>query len=400
MENIYLILGVFIVGGYFAGLLAEKIGLPKITGYILLGAIFSPSLFGLTVPEKIQEMGIITEISLSVIAFIAGGSLNIKTIKKLGMPVIWITLIQGLGAWFFVGFLVYSFYPLFSTVGKNELFIMALTLGAVALPTAPAAIIAIIHEYKAKGPLTSTLLSVVVLDDALAIIATSISIGIAKSIVGSGSMSILRELRRGSLEILVSILIGMAVGFLSKRIMHYFKSSSSLLLLVTGSIFFCTGLSNILGVSYLLSNMVFGFFITNTFSFSDKYFTSIKEIEGLIFVLFFTLAGAHFETVALKTAGILSLIIVIGRVSGKFIGSYVGGVVSKAPENVRKYLGFALLPKAGVTLGLILLVLELPEIKDVGIIMINGILASVIINELISPPLVKFALTKSKEIQV
>ncbi|MCD6107027.1 MAG: cation:proton antiporter [Caldisericaceae bacterium] len=400
MENIYLILGIFIVGGYFAGLLAEKIGLPKITGYILLGVIFSPSLFGLTVPEKIQGMGIITEISLSVVAFITGGSLNIKTIKKLGMPVIWITLIQGLGVWLFVGFSVYFFYPLFSTIGKSELFIMALTLGAVALPTAPAAIIAIIHEYKAKGPFTSTLLSVVVLDDALAIIATSISIGIAKSIVGSGSMSILRELRRGSLEILVSILIGMAVGFLSKRIMHYFKSSSSLLLLVTGSIFFSTGLSNILGVSYLLSNMVFGFFITNTFSFSDKYFTSIKEVEELIFVLFFTLAGAHFETVALKTAGILALIIVIGRVSGKFIGSYVGGVVSRAPENVRKYLGFALLPKAGVTLGLILLVLELPEIKDVGIIMINGILASVIINELISPPLVKFALTKSKEIQV
>ena len=179
MENIHLILGIFIIGGYFSGILSEKLGLPKITGYILLGVLFSPSLFGFILPERIKGMGIVTELALSVIGFIAGGDLRIETVKRLGKSVFWITIAQALGAWIFVGSLVYLLFPLIVPVGKKELFIIALTLGAVSLPTAPAAIVAIIHEFRAKGPLTSTLLSVVILDDAVAIIATSISIALS-----------------------------------------------------------------------------------------------------------------------------------------------------------------------------------------------------------------------------
>lgn len=400
MENIYLILGIFIIGGYFAGILAERIGLPKITGYILLGVLFSPSLFGFTLPERIKGMGIVTEIALSVIGFIAGGDLRIETVKRLGKSVFWITIIQAIGAWLFVGIFVYLLFPLILPLGKKELFIMALILGAVSLPTAPAAIVAIIHEFKAKGPLTSTLLSVVILDDAVAIIVTSISIAIAKSLVTSETISLWTEVNKSFINIGLAILIGVFVGFLSEKVIKYFKTDTSLLLFVVGSIFFCTGLSNVFGTSYLLSNMIFGFFVANTFKLSDKYFKTIEGIEELLFVLFFTLAGAHFEVKALESAGLLSLIIVASRFSGKYIGSYLGALFSKANSNIRRYLGLGLLPKAGVTIGLILLVLELPEIKDVGIIMINGVLASVIINELIAPPLVKTALVKAKEVNI
>ena len=400
MENIYLILGIFIIGGYFSGILAEKLGLPKITGYILLGVLFSPSLFGFTLPERIKGMGIVTEIALSVIGFIAGGDLRIETVKRLGKSVFWITIAQALGAWIFVGSLVYLLFPLIVPVGKKELFIMALTLGAVSLPTAPAAIVAIIHEFRAKGPLTSTLLSVVILDDAVAIIATSISIAIAKTMVSSEAASPWVEVSRSLVDIGAAILIGVLVGFLSEKIINYFKTDASLLLFVIGSIFFCTGLSNVLGTSYLLSNMIFGLFVANTFKLSDKYFKTIEGIEELLFILFFTLAGAHFEVQALKSAGILSIIIVVSRFAGKYIGSYLGALFSGASSTIRKYIGLALLPKAGVSIGLILLVLELPEIKDVGVIMINGVLASVIINELIAPPLVKTALIKAKETNI
>jgi len=126
-------------------------------------------------------------------------------------------------------------------------------------------------------------------------------------------------------------------------------------------------------------------------------FTVINDIEDIVFAMFFTLAGAHFDLGVVKSAGILALLIVIGRFSGKFIGAKIGAVVSHAPAMIRKYLGFGLLPKAGVTIGLVLLVQQNSVFSVIKVIMVNAILASVIINELIAPPLTKYALFKAGE---
>lgn len=179
---------------------------------------------------------------------------------------------------------------------------------------------------------------------------------------------------------------------------RFAKTRKTLLVTVLGMIMLSIGTAKILGISSLLANMAMGFVIVNKMKPSEEMFGVIDDIEDVIFAIFFTLAGAHFDLGVVKTAGILALLIVIGRFSGKFIGAKMGAAISQAPVVVRRYLGLGLLPKAGVTVGLVLLVQQNSTFTIIGPIMVNAILASVIINELIAPPLTKYALFKAREV--
>ncbi len=272
---------------------------------------------------------------------------------------------------------------------------MAFILGAIASATAPAATIAIIREYKAKGPLTSTLLAVVALDDVIAIIAFAIAAGVAQPLVaGDGGFSAYQALAVPSLHIVGSLVIGTVFGFTAIYIAKLVKTRALLLGVVFGTIVLGVGIAELLDVSSLLINMVVGFIVINKAE-RDEMFLVIEDIENLIFTVFFVLAGMHFNLSVMKTAGILALLIILCRWIGKYFGVRLGGKISGAPDVVKKYLGFALLPKAGVTIGLGLL-LE-PIFPTYGVIMFNALLASTIINELIAPPLAKYAIIKAGE---
>ena len=143
--------------------------------------------------------------------------------------------------------------------------------------------------------------------------------------------------------------------------------------------------------------MVAGFIVVNRVKRRET-FLVIEEIENVVYVMFFVLAGLHFDLSVMKFAGILALLIVLARCLGKYTGVRVGATISHAPDNVKKYLGFALLPKAGVTVGLVLLAsIQFPTF---GVLMLNAVLASTIINELIAPPLTKYAIFKAGEAEV
>ncbi|GAI30753.1 unnamed protein product, partial [marine sediment metagenome] len=186
-------------------------------------------------------------------------------------------------------------------------------------------------------------------------------------------------------------------GFTLVYMSRFAKTRKTLLVTVLGIIMLSIGATKVLGISSLLANMAIGFVVVNKMRSSGNMFSVINDIEDVIFAMFFTLAGAHFDLGVVKTAGILALLIVIGRFSGKFVGARIGATISQAPTVVRKYLGFGLLPKAGVTIGLVLLTQRNSAFSVIGTIMVNAILASVIINELIAPPLAKYALFKAGE---
>lgn len=399
-----LAIGILIIIGFFGGVAARRFKLPRVSGYIIVGMLLSPSLLNVIPHELIHgQLTIITDVALGIIAYLIGGSLNLEALRKLRRTIAWIVPFEGFGAWIFVTLLIAFLGHLiirFTIPAPNfyqTSLPMAIIIGAVSLATAPAATIAIIHEYRARGPFTTTLLSVVALDDALAIIAYAIATGIAGTIIAATNLSLSCMIVIPILRILGSILLGVGFGFGLSYAARLARTRSLLLVIVLGTILFCIGAAKLLGLSPLLANMAIGFTIINRLKGSKNMFRVINDIEDVIFAVFFTLAGAHLDLDIIKVAGILALLIVIGRCTGKYLGTRIGATISHAPESVKKYLGLGLLPKAGVTIGLVLLAKQNPAFSAIGPIMVNGVLASTIINELIAPPLTKYAIFKSGE---
>jgi len=397
--DLALAIGVMITVGLLGGVLSNKIKFPRITGYIIVGILLSPSVLNLISPATIAKLDIITHLALGIIAYLIGASLRMESIRKLGRGIVWITPFQSLGAWL-VGTLVIAFVTplILSTPGAtfmSNYLPMALVIGAMAAATAPAAVMAIIREYKARGPFTTTLLAVVALDDAIAVIAFAIAIGIAQPLVsGSGGVSLYQMLAVPGLEIAKSIGIGTALGFLLVYLNKLIRTRALLLSAVLGIVLLCTGLANFLGVSIIMANMTIGFIVANRVADSEP-IAVMEGIEEVVFAIFFVFSGMHFDAGIMRTAGILALLIVATRFTGKYVGTRIGATISHAPAVIKKYLGLALLPKAGVTLGLALLAQRTFPI--LGDLIFNGVLASVIINELVAPPLTKYAITKSGE---
>ena len=398
--NLILALGIMVVAGFLGGLAAGKLKFPRISGYIIIGILLSPSLLNIIPGEAVGNLDIITSIALGFIAYLIGGSLKTESLRGLGKSITWITFFQSLGAWFLVtlvlAFLGHLIIP--DQTFWQTYFPIAFIIGAVSCATAPAATMAIIHEYRAKGPLTTTLLAVVALDDAIAVIAFAIASGICQPLVGGASnISFYQMFGVPFLHILESVGLGIVFALALVYISRLVRAHELLLVVVFGMIMLCAGVSSYLGLSSILANMVVGFVIVNKVK-RKEMFLVVEEIEEVLYAMFFVLAGLHFDLSVLKAAGILALLIILSRYLGKYMGTRIGARISHAPEAVKKYLGFALLPQAGVAIGLgLLAALEFPAF---GAIILNGLLASVIVNELITPPLTKYAILKAGEVGV
>ena len=398
-SNLALAIGVMMTVGLLAGLLARRLRFPMVTGYIIIGILLSPSVLNLVPRATLGNLDIITHVALGIVAYLIGGSLRLEPIRKLGKSIAWITPCQSLGAWLIVTLVIAFVAPLIlATQGatfRDNYFPMALVIGAIASATAPAITLAVIREFKAKGPLTTTLLAVVALDDAIAVIAFSIAAGIARPLVsGSGSISLYQTFAVPALEIAQSIGIGAAFGFALIYMARLVRIRTLLLLLVLGIIVLCSGVTNFLGISLIMANMAIGFTVANRVRDSGP-IVAIEGIEDVVFAIFFVLSGMHFDASVMRTAGVLALVLFGVRFAGKYLGARVGARISHASDAVRKHLGFALVPQAGVALGLALLAKNMfPALGD---ILFNVVLASVIINELVAPPLTKYAIFKAGE---
>jgi len=405
--DLALVIGIMVIVGFFGGVLLKKLKLPRIAGYILFGILLSPSmmsLFGLNFLSRtaIDDLDIITHIALGLVAYLIGGSLRLESIRHLGRSIAWITTLQSLGAWLVVTLALTFLAPFFLSISNATFmqfyFPLAFVIGAIASATAPALTLAILHEYKAKGPLTTTLLAVVALDDAVAVIAFAIAVGIAHPLMaGAGGISPYQVLGIPCLHIIESIGIGAAFGFALIYLAKLVKTRALLLVVVLGMVVLCVGVANTMGISLILANMAAGFVVVN-WAKQQEMFTVIEGIEDVVFTIFFVLAGMHFDLEVMKAAGMVAVVLFAVRFAGKYYGTKVGAKISHVPETVKKYLGFALLPQAGVAIGLALLASStFPAFPVFGDILVNAVLASVIISELVAPPLVKYAIFKAGE---
>jgi Kef-type K+ transport system membrane component KefB len=350
-----------------------------------------------------EELTVITHIALGIIAFSIGGSLSLAKLKKLGKYIFWINVTEALGAFLFVTVILIMVFLWMYQLGLTSppfwstYFPMALVIGATCAATAPAGVLAIVHEYRAKGPFTTILLGVVALDDGVAIFLYAFAISIADSLVNHQSIAWYQLLLGSVFSITLSFLIGGILGLCLRELVRFVPRREAMLGVVIGLIFLTSGLAISFEVSPLLANMMLGFVVINFAEHHEDIFNVVESLEEPIFGMFFTLAGAHLDLGAIETAGWLALIITFGRFAGKLLGAHLGAQISQAQESVKKYLGFGLMPAAGVTVGLILNAREILGANPMSELMVSAVLGAVIINQLLSPPWVRFSLFRAGE---
>lgn len=372
--------------GYLGGRLARLLKMPMVAGYVIAGLIMGPSVLHIIPNQLNTEFNLVKVLGLGIIALMIGSELEIKKIRHLGKAIMGITVVQILGASIVVFIAMYFILGL-------ELPI-SLLLGAMATATAPASPVAVIREYKAKGPFTTTLLGVVAMDDAVCIVLFGIVAALVRMMLDGVFEAGVRLLTIPAVELLGSLVIGTVTGIALVLVIRRLPEKLHKLVVFVGIALLNSGLSNIYHFSPLLTNMMAGFVYANL---SDKPqdITVINEVDLPIFVVFFTLAGVSINLSILLQNWIAAAVYIVARGVGKVGGAFLGARISGAPEVVQKYLGFAMFSKAGVTIGLVLLVQgRFPEIAAV----ITAIeLAAVTVCELIGPMGTRYALISSGE---
>ena len=398
MTDLALVIGIMIIAGLFGGLLAHRFKFPMITGYIVVGILLSPDVFNIIPEATVDRLEVFTSIALGIIAYTIGSNLCFESIRKMERSIIWIIPFESLGAWIITTLILSLAAPFILNIPDatfwSTYFPIALVIGAIASATAPAVVIAIVREYKAKGPFTTTLLSTVGLDDAISVIAFTISIGIEGFLTSASHDLSLSEFLLPALKIIESIILGIILSFSLIYMIKLVKKRATTLSMVLGTTILCVGISRLLGISEILSNMIIGLVIANKAK-RHEMLQVIDDIEDVVFAMFFVLAGMHFNINAMKSAGIVALLIVFSRFAGKYLGARSGSRLAQSSDVLKKYLGLALLPQAGVAIGLALLAQN--AFPTFGAFIFNAVLAGIIINELISPPIVRFAIFKSGE---
>jgi len=393
--------GVMIATGLLFGKLAKLVKLPNVTGYLIGGLIVGPSVLGLLDESMFSGLEIISTIALGFIAFSIGNEFKLSYFKKVGPGPIIIAFFEAFfGVLFVLGMLLLYFTISHQMTIENIRF--ALVLSAIAAATAPASTLLVVRQYRAKGPLTETLLSVVAIDDSVAIVLFGILVSIANAIDPLAvHSSLFAQILAPFLEILISIGVGAFFGLVVHFGTKWFTGRGNRISLVIAVIFLTIYLGEYLGGSSLLSCMIVGGVFANL---STKY----EEINGLIyfvtppiFVMFFVLSGAELDLSILTSIGIIGIIYALFRVGGKVFGAWFGAKLGKSPKTVAKYLGFTLIPQEGVSIGLSI---AAATIFGAGSILGERIrviiLATVLIYELIGPVVTKLTLKKAGEISI
>ena len=400
----------------FAGLLltrfTKRFNLPDVTSYLIAGLLIGPLALGaLGVPglgfrsfEFVEEMGLICDAALGFIAFSIGNEFRLEELKHIGKQATVIAIFQALTATVFVDL---GLFALHLIVGSEVLPVSTcIILGAIATATAPAATIMVINQYKAKGPLTSILLPIVALDDAVGLIVFAVSTGIAKAL-NSGSISLVSVLINPLVEIVCSLGMGAAVGWAFSEVEKFFHSRSKRLSLAVAFVFVCTGLSKLefslgggveIGFSSLLVCMMCGTIFCNMCDFSEEIMYRTDRWTAPVFVLFFVLSGAELDLRVFSNLAVVGvgIVYIIARSAGKILGAHFSAKATHCQDTICKYLGITLLPQAGVALGMSVTVAA--QFGAEGAIMRNIVLFSVLVYELVGPVMTKMALTAAGEI--
>ncbi len=387
--NAILAVSILVTAGLLGGSLAQRLRLPSVTGNIIAGIIIGPYFSHLLTYEIVYHtLKPISEIALSLIAVSIASHLKIRRIAPQALSLVTIALSQALLAMAAVFFLCNLWL---------DNWVVSLLLATVAASTAPAATLSVIRETEADGPLVKNLLSVVALDNVLAIVIfVLVSVIIGSHLEGQVGWS--GQVLKAGQVLGVALFLGVSSGTLMVILARQLKEKAHFVSLLLMAVCFTTGISLWAEISPLLPNMILGFVITNFSTSNHQILTSIEDLEPFLYVCFFTLAGTHLDLRLLPSLGVVGSIYVFARYGGKLVGAGFSAWLTRAPQPVARLLGFCLVPQAGVAIGLVVAIQENPLFNPYESTVTAIILASIVVSELVGPVLVKNILHRAGEI--
>ena len=392
INNPILSLAIIFILSFFASRLTKKLRIPTVTTYVVLGIIISPGLLNLISKEFLATSDFFSQIVLGMIAFSLGENFSLSILRRVGRAVTGISISASLAPWFLVTLATWMFF--------NQPFYIALIFGAIAAATAPAAVVMVTQEYKSKGDFTDTLLGVVAIDDAWALVIFGLSLSVAKTFVtGNGdTIGLFKDLLKTILEIGGSFVLGWAIVVVFNNLARFINTMKERLIYTFGFLSLTIGLAISFNFSVLLSCMFFGALLANTNKESLHFFNSLRDIDAPLYLIFFVLAGASLKVSVLGTSIALTLGYIVFRTFGKIIGAFIGAKLVDASLSIKKYMGIALIPQAGVALACALIAKH--AIGGLwGDTILTITIASTVIFELIGPWSTKYALFKAGEIK-
>ena len=408
--QILLSLSVAILAGLLMTRLAKPLGLPSVTAYLVAGVLIGPFCLGrlgieglgFTSMTEVDRLSLVSDVALGFIAFSIGNEFRLSQLRQTGKQATVIGIVQALSATVLVDLALLVFHLLFPQLLNVE---QAITLGAIATATAPAATLMVVRQYKAKGPLTDLLLPIVALDDAVGLVVFAVSFGIAKA-MHVGSFDLVSILVNPIVEIVLSLGLGALLGAILTKIEKLFNSNTNRLNMTIAFVFLTVSLAKLefqigpvtVGFSSLLVCMMLGTMFCNLCPLSDELMEKADRWTSPLFALFFVLSGAELELDVFANVMIvlLGLLYVVARSAGKYLGAYLSARALGCSRSVYHNLGITLLPQAGVALGMCVTARELGE---AGELICNITLFAILIYELVGPMLTKQALQRAGDIQ-
>ena len=407
--QILLSLSIAMFSGLMLSRLAKMVKLPAVTAYLVAGILVGPYFLGsfgvqglgFVSMQNIKSFSLLSDVALGFIAFSIGNEFRLASLKKTGKQATVIGIFQAVfttlvvdAALIGVHFIIPDKLPLTA----------AIVLGAVASATAPAATLMVVRQYKSKGPLTDILLPIVALDDAVGLVLFAVSFGVAKAL-SSGGLDFISIILEPLLEVVLSLALGFVMGLLFTYSEKFFHSRSKRLTMSITFVFLTVAFSmlkfEVFGIkiafSSLLVCMMLGTAFCNLCDFSEELMERVERWSQPLLVLFFVISGAELELSTFKDLLIvcIGIVYILSRCLGKYFGASFSAKSVKCDNNIVKYLGITLFPQAGVALGM---AIKAEELGEVGAIVANITLFSVLIYELFGPFLTKIALTKAGEI--
>lgn len=402
----------------FMGLIMTRLfkvmhlNLPDVTAFLIAGILVGPfvlgrlgvSGLGFASMDQISKVNFLSNVALGFIAFDIGNEFRLAQLKHTGRAATIIGIVQALAATLLVDAALIALHFI---LGPEKLPLpVAITLGAIASATAPAATLMVVRQYKAKGPLTDLLLPIVALDDAVGLVLFAVSFGVAQAIDG-GSVSLVSVLVNPLLEIICSLILGAAMGGILTLLEKLFYSNKNRLSMTIAFVVTTIALSTLkiplgggvkIGFSSLLVCMMLGTMFCNLSEYSTDIMQRSEQWTAPLYTVFFVLSGAQLELSVFKSPAVIliGVVFIIVRCAGKYIGSYLPSLALKLDPNVRNHLGITLFPQAGVALGMVVSAQALGA--EYGAVIRNIILFAVLVYELVGPLLTKNSLQKAGEI--
>ena len=408
MNTTMICIAIALIAGLLMSRVTKKVKLPAVTGYLVAGLLIGPFCLGaigidglgFSSLESVEALKVVTQVALGFIAFAMGNEFRLTQLKAMGPKAITIGIIQAVGTTFVVDLILIAVHLIWPNMLSLS---SAITLGAIASATAPAATLMVVRQYKAHGPLTKLLLLVVAIDDAVGLVLFSVSFGIATALE-NGAASVIGMVVEPILEIILSLGLGGIIGWLLHKTELFFHSRSKRMAISVAFVLLAVGLSTIsfsiagihCGFSLLLVCMMTGTVFCNICDTSEELMNRVEGWTTPINILFFVISGAELDLNILvqPVTLIIGIVYILSRCAGKYSFSFLSCKMVKCKDSITKNLGITLFPQAGVALGMALSAANLSD----GAIVRNVVLFSVLVYELVGPALTKHCLLRAGEI--